>query len=178
MVSPKLKWTIKGRLEIVYTGTLKAMEKYTGYARLLHSKNKLYGEGECVDGVKVGFWKYYHRDGQVMLEETYDDKGLEQGSSCHFYENGQLAKECFYIDGRVQGESRTWYDDGALESHNQYDMGKSVEVKEFYPEGEIRLHQEFKVGRLSKETWFKPDASVWRCQEYENGKLINTISYD
>ena len=176
MMSAKLKWTIKGRLEIVYTGTLKAMERYTGYARLFHSKNALYGEGECIGGIKVGPWTYYHGNEQVMIEETYDDKGRKQGKSRYFHDNGQLAKEHFYIDGQEQGESRTWYDDGALNSHNVYDKGKSVEMREFYPDGIMRLHQEFVAGRLSKETWYKRDASVWRYQEYENGKVIKEIN--
>ncbi|SDI06128.1 MORN repeat variant [Vibrio xiamenensis] len=174
-MSPKLKWTIRGRIEIVYTGTLKEMKKYTGHARL-YSKNDLYAEGECTEGVKVGFWTYYQSNDQVMLEETYDDKGRKQGISRSFYENGQISAEGFYIAGQLHGESRTWYDNGALESHNLYDKGKPVEVKTFYLEGEIRLHQEFISGRLNKETWYKQDASIWRYQEYENGKVIKEIN--
>jgi hypothetical protein len=53
MVLNGLNWTQLGQLEIVYSGTLKRMERHTGYARLLHGKNRLYGEGECVNGIKV-----------------------------------------------------------------------------------------------------------------------------
>lgn len=168
----KLKWTIKGRLEIVYTGTLKAMVRYSGYARLVHSDGSLYAEGECVEGVKVGHWRHYHNESQLMLDVTYDDKGREQGICRDFYENGQLARVCHYHDGKLQGESQTWYRDGALESQNWYDNDNSVEVKEFYPDGVMRLHQEFTAGRLSKETWYKPDGSVWRYQEYEKGRVV------
>lgn len=177
-MSPKLKWTIKCRLEIIYTGTLKAMNRYTGYARLLQNKDELYAEGECFDGVKVGFWRHYHDDELVMLEEIYDDKGRVQGISRAYHNNGGLAKECFYIDGQVQGENKTWYDNGALKSHNLYDKGKPLEVKTFYPMGVIRLHQEFVSGRLRKEIWYKQDGNVWRYQEYENGKIIKEINYN
>ena len=176
-MSPKLKWTIKGQNEVVYTGTLKAMEMYTGYARL-YSKTGLYGEGECVNGIKVGFWKYYHDIDQVMLEETYDDKGRKQGISRSFHQNGQLAKEEFNIDDQPHGEIKTWYENGALESHHVYEMGKSVEEKSFYRDGVLRSHQEFIAGRLSKETLYKRDGSLWRYQEYENYKVIKEINYN
>ncbi|GGI94184.1 hypothetical protein GCM10007978_34710 [Shewanella hanedai] len=40
----KLKWTIKKRLEVVYTGTLKVMKPFTARAILKESDGSIYGE--------------------------------------------------------------------------------------------------------------------------------------
>jgi hypothetical protein len=56
----KLKWTIKGHLEIVYTGTKKNMTLYSGWAELDD-----YGRGQCINGVKVGRWEYFHTNGTL-----------------------------------------------------------------------------------------------------------------
>ncbi|MCL1037781.1 hypothetical protein L2750_11520 [Shewanella submarina] len=160
-MSPKLKWTIKGRLEIVYTGTLKSMERYTGYARLFHGDN-LYGEGECIDGVKVGPWKHYHADGQLMQECTYGNKGKEEGVCRHYHANGQLSSEEWFLSGKLDGECRTWYEDGAISSLCQHDNGKRLESREYYPNGGLRMVMLFENDKFKSEVWYREDGSLWR----------------
>uniref|UniRef100_A6W0P1 MORN variant repeat protein n=1 Tax=Marinomonas sp. (strain MWYL1) TaxID=400668 RepID=A6W0P1_MARMS len=134
----KLKWTIKGQLEVVYTGTLKNMERYTGWAVLDD-----YGQGECVEGVKVGQWEYFHQDGKPMMIEEYNDKGQKHGPSQAFHNNGQLERDCYYENGKNSRDSLHYWEDGSLKSHIRYSPeGLILESKTYYPTtGVLRDHQ-------------------------------------
>ncbi|CAH0535626.1 hypothetical protein VST7929_03148 [Vibrio stylophorae] len=157
----KLKWTIKGKFEVVYTGTLKAMQRYSGAAKLYH-RDSLYAQGECDNGLKVGFWQHYHGNGQVMLEGSYDAQGLEHGCWQLFYDDGQLNEIDYFDHGRRVGESQSFYQSGELRHHYWYDdQGRTALAKSYYRSGQLRHLQEMQKGRLVNETYFKADGSVW-----------------
>ncbi|MGL5666188.1 MAG: hypothetical protein ACRDD9_08700, partial [Shewanella sp.] len=48
-IPPPIKWTASSNKIVVYTGTLKNMQRYTGTAELFE-KGILFGRGECLDG--------------------------------------------------------------------------------------------------------------------------------
>jgi antitoxin component YwqK of YwqJK toxin-antitoxin module len=157
----KLKWTIKGNKEIVYQGTLKNMELFTGQARL-EEKNVLYGEGECRAGNKVGPWLYYHENGETMSRETYDENGRKQGLSELFYDNGNPWSTTVYQNGKPVGELLRYYDTGELHSRSIYDTtGNPVSCQEYYSNGNLRLEQTFIAGRLSSEQRYQNDGTPW-----------------
>ena len=176
----KLKWTIKGRLEIVYTGTLKNMSVYTGWAEL-----DGYGRGECFNGVKIGAWEYFHKTGQLMLREGYDEHGLRHGYSRSFHLNGQLDMEEYYENGKLSGESSFYWEDGSLHKKISHTPeGYTSEVKSYY-EGTsvLHMHQLFeryqgKKGwrtRLLKEVWYHENGALWVESRYRNGVLVEEI---
>ncbi len=155
----KLKWTIKRNKEVVYQGTLKNMELFTGQARL-EDKGALYAEGECQGGFKVGPWRHYHSNGQLMSRETYDAQGREQGLKELFYDDGSLWKKTTYLNAKPVGEDLNYYRGGGLRGRIIYDdKGERLSCEEFHPNGQLRLKYLFSNGRLISEQRYQEDGS-------------------
>ncbi len=142
----KLKWTIKGKKEVVYTGTLKRMELYTGEA-VLENKHGLYARGR----LKTGRWTCYGKE-KIMAEIDYDSEGLEDGEVRHYYETGKLE---------------------SLYRHD--DHGKSINYINYSREGLKRLYQEFdqdKRNLLKREIWYKNDGYLWQISRLVRGSCV------
>ena len=74
----------------------------------------------------TGFYtNYYDRvnDQQGYIEEYYKD-GKLNGLSTWWYENGQKEIENHYKDGKLNGLSILWYENGQKELENHYKDGK------------------------------------------------------
>ncbi len=157
----ELKWTIKENKEVVYQGTLQDMKLFTGQARL-EEKGILYGEGECRNGIKIGAWRHYHTNGQLLSRETYDDQGRKQGLSELFYDNGSPWNTTCYKDGKPVGKVLRYYESGELNSRSYFDpAGNKLSHHEFYMNGNLRLEQTFRNGRLIKEQRYQEDGTPW-----------------
>ncbi|MBV7314300.1 toxin-antitoxin system YwqK family antitoxin [Shewanella sp. NIFS-20-20] len=159
---PPLKWTIKRNKEVVYHGTLKAMTLFTGQAVLIEKNGTLYGEGECIDGIKVGPWRHYHGNGQVMLQVNFDEQGREHGEKCGYYPDGTLHYHMHFDHGRTVAQAQYYYEDGALMSETHYnEAGLTLWVKEYYPDGILRRWQQMNAGKLHQERFYHPDGRLW-----------------
>ncbi len=109
-----------------------------GFLTLWHDNGVKEGEGQFVEGRKVGPWTWWFKSGQKRWEGTYvDDRpdGFERGWYANgmleyegsfqaehrsgpftrWYDTGQLALRGEYSDGRREGEFRYWNYDGALD---------------------------------------------------------------
>ncbi|WP_394392810.1 toxin-antitoxin system YwqK family antitoxin [Shewanella woodyi] len=151
----RLKWTIKREREVVYTGTLKSMQLFTGIASLKEPSGALYGEGECVNGIKVGPWCHYHKNGQKMSQMRFDTDGLTHGESLLYHDNGVLWSRKMFDHGKLIELSQSFYDSSALESETHYDQkGRPKSIKEYFPSGELRHTMEFELGKLKHEQYY------------------------
>ncbi len=59
-----------------------------------------------------GEWRFYHPNGKVQMEGTYD-RGKETGRFVWYHENGQKSSEGDYYNGKKQGRWEGWYASGA-----------------------------------------------------------------
>ena len=67
-----------------------------------------------------------------------DAEGKIQGISIEWYEDGTLKRECIYKDDKREGVDRQWYKDGKLRSENNYKDGKMEGVcRKFHKRSEI-----------------------------------------
>ncbi|HTF04660.1 MAG TPA: hypothetical protein VK826_11580, partial [Bacteroidia bacterium] len=70
-----------------------------GHWKEYHDTGELKAEGDYLNGVKVGEWKFFYPDGKTDQQGTYDQRGRAIGTWKWFYENGQLLREEKYTDG-------------------------------------------------------------------------------
>ena len=70
-------------------------------------------EGYIKDGKRQGTFKYYHKNGQLRIEEKYRN-GKEEGSYKIYYSNGNLLKEGTYKDGKSNGPYKSYHLNGEL----------------------------------------------------------------
>ncbi len=178
----QLKWTIRGKLEIVYTGTKKEMTLHTGWADLAD-----YGCGECINGVKVGRWEYFDTPGVPTHIAHYDDGGLEHGIQQSFHGNGQLQQVEHYEHGRPCADSLIYREDGSLrEQHRYTPEGRTLESRSWHPNGRLSFHMQLERYQVKKdwrtrvlcERWYRDNGELWVEKRYRDGMLQEELRYD
>jgi len=112
----------------------------------------------------TGFYtNYYDRvnDQQGYIEEYYKD-GKLNGLSTWWYENGQKQNEDHYKDGKLNGLSTWWYENGQKELENHYKDGKLNGLCILWHEnGQKELENHYKDGKTNGLS------TCW----YENGQI-------
>ena len=109
--------------------------------------------GAYVNGKKEGFWKYYAEtnDGKlyVNLKQTYL-KGLREGLSTEYHENGKIFREIYYKNDVGNGICRDYNENGILVESGIYVNGKeNGEWKYYDNKGNLKIVVPFKDGEIS-----------------------------
>ena len=72
--------------------------------------------------IKDGLMRSWHDNGQIAEECTYVD-GKEHGLYQSWHENGQKMNECTFVHGEEHGLYQSWYKNGQLEDEWTYVNG-------------------------------------------------------
>lgn len=126
------------------------------------SKGKLISEGQMVGKLFVGKWMYYHnKTNGIMTIEHYNDKGQLDGEKLVYYLKEQLAEKSNYVNGKQNGVSQIFSENGLL-------------IKDFLYKNDM-LHGMSKyynaVGQLLAEGAYRNDKKYGIWKYYENGVL-------
>lgn len=90
------------------------------YTIFYNQKGNKVSEGNVVDRVFEGEWKYYHENlPQIMTTEFYKNGKLD-GSRKVFYRNGKLAEEITYENGIKNGAYKSFTEQGVLLESSTY----------------------------------------------------------
>ena len=104
-------------------------------------------------GKRVGEWKFYHPNGKLEQIGSYNKDGKEDGIWTWYYASGALLREESYFNGKIDGHSVEYDEDGIIISEGDYIEG--------YREGKWK----FNYGdQLSEEEYLN---------DYLNGKVRN-----
>ncbi|MCD6598223.1 MAG: hypothetical protein J7L04_11070, partial [Bacteroidales bacterium] len=126
---------------------------------VLESKGKMNGK------LREGKWLYYHPDGKsVMSEENYLNGKLE-GEYKTFYNNGEPTEITSYKNGLLDGNYKKYSIKGFLYQDFNYKSGKLNGMAIYYSR---------KTGDLIKKGPFKNDLRVGTWENYADGELIST----
>jgi antitoxin component YwqK of YwqJK toxin-antitoxin module len=80
-----------------------------------------------------GSYKMWHRNGQLSIPYT---NGKQEGISRSWYDNGQLRSECNYIDDKKNGYSKEWHENGQIKRDEFYCDGVLVSGITYDEDGE------------------------------------------
>ena len=96
--------------------------KYARYYKIIYR--------DLIDTSQV-LEKEYYVSGQIMSETSYSDysKGMKEGKSQHWYENGQIRRNIDYVNGQIHGQLLTYWKNGHLKRSDTYETGKLIEGK-------------------------------------------------
>lgn len=148
------------------TYTLKNGKKVGEYSNMTH-KNGLLEKGMLDDeGNKIGTWYYGNGNDYVSKEESYLN-GKIHGQRKQYYSNGALWHYDEYMNGKRQGKSI------------DYDRDDGCPSRE-YTYRDDKKHGEFKVwynGTLNKSGVYNEDVLVME-KNYHNGKLTDVSLLD
>lgn len=125
----------------------------------------LESKGMMRDKDREGIWLFYHPDGKsVMSEENYVDGKLD-GDYKTFYPSGAPTEITFYKNGVLHGNYKKYSIKGFLYQDFNYSKGKLNGMAIYYSR---------KTGDLIKKGPFKDDLRVGTWENYVDGELVST----
>ena len=129
----------------------------TGICYGLYDNGNLQEEVELENGLKHGFYKNYHKNGNLSEEGSYKDDKFEDGVVKFYYESGELSKEVGFknLHCEYHGVVNFYYKNGQLKSEGTAKDHKLCgTMKLYYENGQ--LEQEYiygEEGLESKKCW-------------------------
>lgn len=91
----------------------------------------------------------------------------KQGNYTSFYPTGKKYEEANYVDDTLHGERKLYFESGALEVEEHYDMGNFISpYKRFFENGKIQQEGSY-VNNVATGEWKK---------YYENGQLEEVVT--
>jgi antitoxin component YwqK of YwqJK toxin-antitoxin module len=137
----------KGRLQgmrrhFLETGELDYEVEYRGHSmngigRRYFASGELMAEG-IVRKDKWQSVKFFYKSGAVQETQTYDD-GRQDGPTEVFYEDGTLQADMELHCNELHGISREYFPDGSLETRETYEHGQLVNRKKYGKDRQLLL---------------------------------------
>jgi len=114
----------------------------------------------------------------VFFDSTYIDgkaneiglqiDSLRQGLWVVSYPNGCIKSTCFYLNGKLNGPFKRYYQDGKIEFKGYLKDDEFVGIRySYYPNGNVKDKGQFLDGKID---------GIWEYY-YENGKLNKKVEY-
>jgi uncharacterized protein len=137
------------------------------------SRNRII-EGDYVNGLEDGTWKYYYQNGALEYELPYS-KGKREGVMKYYYKNGKDQYQVMYTDDQREGFYRSYFSNGKIETEGYYKDGQrsgtwdyyhangTFDSREFYLEDEIR----------GRDYDYMPDGRLYGYSLYDHGFFNN-----
>ena len=92
-------------------------------------KGKLLSEGEYNMGQKVGTWKVYNQNGDLVRQEEYNDEGEPHGKWQTWYDHGKLKSVINYKNGMKEGKVIYYTHRGEVMYEAVFQGNRAVKVK-------------------------------------------------
>jgi antitoxin component YwqK of YwqJK toxin-antitoxin module len=83
------------------------------FAQFFTIQGKIKTEGFLKDKDRVGVWKYFNKNGEIMSKEIYED-GVLHGEQFVYYPDGKITAVSHYIKGILEGVSSKYSSKGIL----------------------------------------------------------------
>ena len=94
-----------------------------------------------------------------------------------YFQNGAIEFEAEYINGKLDGKSLVWLEDGSLFSISKYSNNQPHGIwKKFHPNGKLMFAMNYEYGeKHGTEKWYYENGQVKSEQEFENGNAKSEI---
>lgn len=166
-------------------GVLSATKQFrkdgSAEVKFFASNGKVISTGNMLGKTHVGKWVYYHKGSDVvMIEEYFNQKGDLEGERKVFYPNGQLAEmqhykngkldgvskmfaqnggrlinEYTYVNGELHGPAKSYDESGQVLAEGKYRYNKQHGIWKFYENGTLKEEKDFTV--RSKNPYLKKE---------------------
>ena len=125
-------------------------------------KNKV-SEGNVVNKVYEGQWKYYHKASKAIMTIENYSKGKLEGLRSVYYPNGKIAEEMLYKNNLKNGFYKRYTESGIIieESNYKNDQFDGLAIFRDADDGTIVSKGKFVNGKK---------AGIW--QFFQEGKLV------
>ncbi len=133
-------------------------------------RGKLESKGFFIDKTRVGAWKYYFKNGNLMSEENYH-QGKLHGKVVNYYPNKKPTEITFYKNGLKEGLSKKFSSDGILIEELQYKNDKPNGLAKFFElNGNLKEKGVYKNGKRVGKWEFYLDGEIADDEELKKKK--------
>jgi len=168
-------WNRKIKKEYYENGVLKCEASFRGsrrdgVTRRYYENGALMIEANFKNSEPHGTFREYYENSNLMAEEVYNDgqliiqKRFDRNGNLNdvarrYYQNGQIRIEAGFREGKPEGITREYHENGSLMAEEYYRNGTlisrkgydgsgtlMVSVKEFYGNGHVRNETDFHEG--------------------------------
>ena len=142
-------------------------------AELFDEDGLLYAKGNYIRTLKDSIWKYFNNKRIVGQEEF--SKGVKNGRSITFFEDGKPALESNWLNGVQNGVTRSFYPSGNKKSEVMYKDGKRNGVSLVYYESGLQEIVGHYIDDNADGSWkFQNEQGVVKFElKYKAGVLLN-----
>ena len=94
-----------------------------------------------------------------------------------YFQNGAIEFETEYVNGKLDGKSQLWLEDGTLYSISKYSNNQPHGIwKKFHPSGKLMFEVDYEYGQKhGVEKWYYENGQVKSEQEFEYGNAKSVI---
>lgn len=133
----------------------------------LDKKGKIISEGKMENQKRIGKWKYYHPNSDILMSEENYSNGKLDGITVTYYPNGKKTEEIDYKAGVENGIHNYYSQEGILIKKLLFENGKLNGPAFYYDaSGHLTIEGFYKQGKKDK-TW----------KYYENGEVVLEEEY-
>ena len=95
-----------------------------------------------------------------------------------YFQNGALEFETEYVNGKLDGKSQVWLEDGTLYSICKYSNNQPHGIwKKFHPNGKLMFEVNYEYGQKhGVEKWYYENGNLKSEQEFDFGISILEIT--
>jgi len=95
-----------------------------------------------------------------------------------FFSNGNLEYKAEFINGKLDGTSKVWLEDGTLYSISKYSNNRPNGIwKTFHPNGKLMFEVNYAYGQKhGVEKWYYKNGNLKSEQEFDFGISISEIT--
>ena len=152
--------------------------RFHGPFKEWYPNGKLWKEGLYEENNRVGDWKWYAENGQLVKQAFYDSDGLADGEWIYFHDDGTKRRIENFRAGKRHGKTEHFSDDGLqlLELFSFQDDRLDGEVTRWFPltegqtEPQKQNHSTFVAGKRNgvATEWYE-DGQMQSEVEFKNG---------
>lgn len=142
-----------------------------------HINNEIQESITFVNGVRHGEYKKYDFNGNLIIDGNYlNDK---MNGLWTWYDNGKINATINYLNGEIDGDYITYYQDKRIKSKTLYDFGLEVGKSiDYFKNGKEKISTNYYQGKLhGRKKFFDPTGKLQLVRFYEYGRLIG-YSYE
>ena len=127
-------------------------------------------------GRRQGMWVLRHENDKMSLCENFVD-GKRQGMSLQFYNNGMLHNEFYFKDDLSHGTQRIYDNVGRIVNLNSHYLGKLDGVQiVYYPSGNKQEEMNFKMNvKHGPSVWYYQNEDTAAYYDYVDGNIHGKV---
>lgn len=109
---------------------------------------------------------------------TVDEHGKKQGLYKEYFDDGNLVRECTYINDKLEGSEKLYYRNGQLQFDRTFKNGEKEGQEKYYDEnGQLRLEHTYRGGIIEEAKCYDENGRPMMEAAIKDGKVFG-LTYD